>query len=113
MRWPDGCSARELPPPDRGCSRYVAHMWHEHTPWQAAMAYALRTGSRALLARSNLGPASGSQVAVGGNRWLLTVVRGHVGDTLGARQSCVGQVLGGAPLSCDHPLFRPASIPVF
>ena len=56
------------------------------------MTYALRAGSRALLAGSNLVPASGSQVAAGGDCWLLTAVRGHFGDTPGARQSCVGQL---------------------
>ena len=45
------------------------------------MTYALRAGSRALLAGANLMPASGSQVAAGGDRWLLTAVRGHLGDT--------------------------------
>ena len=50
------------------------------------LTYALRAGSRALLAGSNLVPASGSQVAGGGDRWLLTAVRGHLGDTPGARR---------------------------
>ena len=45
------------------------------------MTYALRACSHALLAGSNLGPASGSQVAVAGDRWLLMAVRGHLGDT--------------------------------
>jgi hypothetical protein len=40
----------------------------------------------------NLVPASGSLVAADDNRWLLTAVRGHLGDTPGACQSCVGQV---------------------
>src|SRR5262249_45632708 len=40
----------------------------------------------------NLVAASGSQVAAGGDCWLLTAVRGHFGDTPGARQSCVGQL---------------------
>ena len=40
-------------------------------------------GSRAFLAGSNLVPASGSQVAAAGDRWLLTAVRGHLGDTPG------------------------------
>jgi len=48
------------------------------------MTYALRAGSRALLAGSNLVPASGSQVAAVGDCWLLTVVRGHLGDMPGA-----------------------------
>src|SRR5215813_6824984 len=43
------------------------------------MTYALRACSHALLAGSNLGPASGSQVAVAGDRWLLMAVRGHLG----------------------------------
>ena len=55
------------------------------------LSYTLRAGSRALLAGSNLVSASGSQVAAGGDHWLLTAVRRHLGDTLGARQSCVGQ----------------------
>src|SRR5215471_8853895 len=45
------------------------------------MTYALRGCSRALLAGSKLALASCSQVAAGGNRWLLTAVRGHLGDT--------------------------------
>jgi hypothetical protein len=49
------------------------------------MTYALRACSRALLAGSNPAPASGSQVAAGGDRWLLMAVRGHLGDTPGAR----------------------------
>ena len=60
--------------------------------WNRPMTYALRAGSRALLAGSNLVPASGSLVAAGGDCWLLTAVRGHFGDTPGARQSCVGQL---------------------
>jgi hypothetical protein len=38
--------------------------------------------SGALLARSESAPASCSQVAAGGGRWLLMAVRGHLGDTL-------------------------------
>src|SRR5262249_37936381 len=45
------------------------------------MTYALRGCSRALLAGSKLALASCSQVAAGGDRWLLTAVRGHLGDT--------------------------------
>src|SRR5262249_10657999 len=45
------------------------------------LSYALRAGSRALLAGSNPALASGSQVPAGGDRWLLTAVRGHLGDT--------------------------------
>ena len=45
------------------------------------MTYALRGCSRALLAGSKAALASCSQVAAGGNRWLLMAVRGHLGDT--------------------------------
>jgi len=45
------------------------------------MTYALRGCSRALLARSKPAQASCSQVAAGGDRWLLMAVRGHLGDT--------------------------------
>src|SRR5215475_14448131 len=41
--------------------------------------YALRACSRALLVASMPAPASSSQVAAGGHRWLLTAVRGHLG----------------------------------
>jgi hypothetical protein len=43
--------------------------------------YALRGCSRAALAGSKTALASCSQVAAGGDRWLLTVVRGHPGGT--------------------------------
>ena len=45
------------------------------------LSYALRGCSHALLAGSNPAPASGSQVAAGGDRWSLMAVRGHLGDT--------------------------------
>ena len=45
------------------------------------MTYALRECSRALLAGSKAAPASCSQVAAGGDRWLLMAVRGHLGGT--------------------------------
>ena len=45
------------------------------------MTYALRGCSRALFAGSKPAPASCSQVADSGDRWLLTAVRGHLGDT--------------------------------
>jgi hypothetical protein len=38
--------------------------------------------------------ASCSQVAVGGHRWLLMAVRGHLGDT---RQQFAGQVVTAGP----------------
>jgi len=43
---------------------------------RARLSYALRGCSRALLAGSKPAPASCSQVAAGGGRWLLTAVRG-------------------------------------
>jgi hypothetical protein len=57
------------------------------------MTNALRAGSRALLTGTNLVPPSGSQIAASDNSWLLAAIRGHIGDTPGARQSCVGQAL--------------------
>jgi acyl-CoA synthetase (AMP-forming)/AMP-acid ligase II len=45
------------------------------------MTYALRGCSRALLASRKPALASCSQVAAGGDRWLLMVVRGHLGGT--------------------------------
>src|SRR5258708_4340497 len=65
------------------------------------MTYALRGCSRALLAGSKSALASCSQVAAGGDRWLLMAVRGHL---RGTRPQCVGQVLGGTVLSNDLPL---------
>src|ERR1700730_7994752 len=44
--------------------------------------YALRGCSRALLAGSKGALASCSQVAAGGDRWLVMAVRGHLGGTL-------------------------------
>jgi len=48
-------------------------------------------------------------VAAGSDRWLLTVVRGHLGDT---RQYYAGQGLGGTGLLRDSPFFRPDVSPV-
>jgi hypothetical protein len=45
------------------------------------MTYALRACSGALLVSSKLALASCSQVAIGGHRWPLMVVRGHLGGT--------------------------------
>jgi hypothetical protein len=45
------------------------------------MTYALRECSRALLAGSKPALASCSQVAAGGDRWLLMAIRGHLGGT--------------------------------
>jgi hypothetical protein len=70
----------------------------------AQQSYALRECSRALLAGSKAALASCSQVAVGGDRWLLTAGRGHLGGT---GPQCIGRVLGGAALSHDRPFFRP------
>ncbi|HEY1344678.1 MAG TPA: tyrosine-type recombinase/integrase, partial [Streptosporangiaceae bacterium] len=51
-------------------------------PWGIEpQTYALRGCSRALFAGSKPEQASCSQVAAGGDRWLLTAVRGHLGDT--------------------------------
>src|SRR5689334_13820769 len=55
------------------------------------MTYALRGCSHALLAGSKLLLASYSRVAAGGGRWLLTVVRGHLGDTAHAGRSMAYQ----------------------
>jgi len=50
------------------------------------MTYALRGCSRALLVGSKRALASCSQVAAGGDRWLLMAVRGHLGGTLVMRR---------------------------
>src|SRR5215469_3050982 len=63
------------------------------------VSYALRECHSALLTGSKAALASCSQGAAGGGRWLLTAVRGHLGDT---RPKCVGQVLGGVPPSNDR-----------
>jgi hypothetical protein len=55
---------------------------------------------RALLAGSKHALASCPQVAAGDDRWLLTTVRGHLGDT---RPKCVGQVLSGVAPPHDRP----------
>ena len=71
------------------------------------MTYALRGCHSALLVGSKSALASCSQVATGGDRWLLTAVRGHLGGT---RPKCVGQVLGGVPPSNDRTRrLRPAA----
>src|SRR6516225_3141976 len=48
------------------------------------MTYASRACFRALLVASKHVQASSSQIAAGGDRWLLTAVRGLLGDTLRA-----------------------------
>jgi hypothetical protein len=45
------------------------------------MTYALRECSRALLVGSKPASTSCSQVAAGGDRWLLMAIRGHLGGT--------------------------------
>ena len=72
------------------------------------MTYALRGCHRALLAGSKSALASCSQVAAGGDRWLLTAVRGHLGDT---SSNCVGQALGGVAPPHDGPLMS-SGLPV-
>jgi hypothetical protein len=54
-------------------------------PWKIVRTYALRGCSRALLAGSKPALASCSQVAAGGDRWLLMAVRGHLGYVFGNR----------------------------
>ena len=71
-------------------SRTTVGPWRPD-PRHCPASYALRGCSGALLAHSEPAPASCSQVAAGGDRWLLMAVRGHLGDT----PYCVGQVLGG------------------
>jgi hypothetical protein len=51
--------------------------------------------------------ASSSQIAAGGDRWLLTAVRGHLGDTHWARSYWVVQVLGDPASS--HQVWWPAT----
>src|SRR5215469_16349204 len=63
------------------------------------VSYALRECHSALLTGSKAALASCSQGAAGGGRWLLTAVRGHLGDT---RPKCVGQVLGGGRPTNDR-----------
>jgi hypothetical protein len=50
-------------------------------PEAARQSYALRECHDALLAGSEPALASCSQVAAGGDRWLLMAVRGHLGGT--------------------------------
>src|SRR5438034_148582 len=52
------------------------------SPRASGQSYALRECSRALLAGSKPALASCSQVAAGGDRWLLMAIRGHLGGTL-------------------------------
>lgn len=69
-------------PADRACGgRGVQGRKRQRTPRRHPATYALRAGSRALLAASRSTLASCSQVAAGGDRWLVTAVRGHLGDT--------------------------------
>ena len=77
---------------------------HRHRgPEAARQSYALRGCHGALLAASEPALASCSQVAGGGDRWLLMAVRGHLGGTC---PKCVGRVLGGVPPPGDLPVFR-------
>jgi hypothetical protein len=78
-------------------------------PEAARQSYALRGCHSALLGETKLALASCPQVVAGGDRWLLTAVRGHLGDT---RPMCVGPVLGGVPPSNDLPFFRRPGLPV-
>jgi hypothetical protein len=64
--------------------------------------YALRGCSHALLAGSKPALASGSQVAAGGNRWLLMAVRGHLGGT----PAMAGQVPPGRGPGAPPPLLH-------
>jgi hypothetical protein len=57
---------------------------------------------------SNPPLASCSQVVAGGHRWLLMVVRGHLGGT---RARCVGQLLVQAVPSYDRLLSGPGNSP--
>src|SRR5215472_6559011 len=69
------------------------------------MTYALRACSRALLAGSKPALASCLQVAAGGDRWLLTAVRGHLGGTLvmrGPSPRCRGAVVPDLFLIRDY-----------
>src|SRR5436309_912533 len=70
--------------PSRGRMRKTLRSWAfvVEPPWGIEpQTYALRGCSRALLAGSKPALASCSQIAAGGDRWLLMAVRGHLGDT--------------------------------
>ena len=74
--WPaEACRARSIPriSRDRAAAKSVA-------------SYALRGCSPVLLAGPKPALASCSQVAAGGDHWLLMAVRGHLGDTCQMRR---------------------------